>query len=86
MNAKIADNRWIQTFRQVAYHKNLPCISFRGTTYTYCEEKGTDPKPQKVKPKPRTELRAIQPNPGPETFCYKSHKTLQVMESSHALL
>ena len=29
---------------------------------TVCEEKGTYPKPQKVKPKPRvTELRAIQP-------------------------
>ena len=26
-----------------------------------CEENGTEPKPQKVKPKPRTELRAIQP-------------------------
>ena len=26
-----------------------------------CEEKGTEPKPQKAKPKPRTEPRAIQP-------------------------
>ena len=33
----------------------------RNALYWPCEENGTEPKPQKVKPKPRTELRAIQP-------------------------